>query len=71
MERIPVCKIKDSMSSEIINFLPEIENKSYLELGVNDNVNFNKIKSKNKFSVDINGNAMFLGTTDDYFSSSQ
>lgn len=55
------------MSSEIINFLPNIENKSYLELGVNDNSNFSKIKSTNKFSVDINGKAMFTGTTDEYF----
>ena len=55
------------MSSEIINYLPNIENKSYLELGINDNANFNKIKSKNKLSVDINGSAMFTGTTDDFF----
>ena len=57
------------MSSIIINHLPGIEQCSYLELGVNDNRNFNAIKSDNKFSVDMNGNAMYTGTTDEYFSS--
>jgi hypothetical protein len=57
------------MSSIIINHLPGIEDYSYLELGVNDNVNFNAIKSKNKFSVDMNGKAMYTGTTDEYFDS--
>ena len=55
------------MSSLIINNLPNIENYSYLELGIRDNRNFNAIKSKNKFSVDMNGLAMFTGTTDEYF----
>jgi hypothetical protein len=57
------------MSSEILNYLPNIKNYTYLELGVNDNVNFNKINSDNKFSVDINGVGMFTGTTDQYFNS--
>jgi len=57
------------MSSIIINQLTDIENYSYLELGVNDNLNFNEIKCKNKFSVDMNGQAMFTGTTDEYFDS--
>jgi hypothetical protein len=57
------------MSSIIINHLNDIEEYSYLELGVNDNVNFNSIKSKNKFSVDMNGNALYTGTTDEYFNS--
>lgn len=55
------------MSSIIINNLLNIENKTYLELGVNDGKNFIKIKCKIKESVDINGNATFIGTTDDYF----
>ena len=55
------------MSSVIINNIENIENFSYLELGIFDNVNFNNIKCKNKFSVDMNGNAMFTGTTDEYF----
>jgi hypothetical protein len=57
------------MSSEIINNLKNIHECSYLELGVRDNINFNKINAKTKMSVDINGDAMFNGTTDNYFNS--
>lgn len=57
------------MSSEIINNLKNIQECSYLELGVRDNINFNKINAKTKMSVDINGDAMFNGTTDAYFAS--
>lgn len=57
------------MSSEIINNLSNIHNCSYLELGVRDNINFDKIHAKIKMSVDINGDAMFNGTTDEYFAS--
>lgn len=57
------------MSSIIINNLKNIENYSYLELGIRDNKNFNQILSKDKYSVDTNGNAMFTGTTDEYFES--
>jgi hypothetical protein len=56
------------MSSTIINNLPNIENKTYLELGVFDGINFSQILAKNKFSVDINENATYTGTTDEYFS---
>jgi hypothetical protein len=56
------------MSSIIINNIPNIKNLSYLELGVFDNVNFKLIKCKNKLSVDVNGVAMFTGTTDEFFS---
>lgn len=55
------------MSSLIINSLPDIENYSYLELGVFDNSNYNQIRCNEKYSVDINGNALFTGTTDDFF----
>lgn len=55
------------MSSVIINSLKNIEDYSYLELGVFKNKNFNEIKCKDKFSVDVNGNAIFTGTTDDFF----
>ena len=55
------------MSSLIINNLPNIENKSYLELGVFDGKNFAGINAGHKESVDVNGNATFTGTTDDYF----
>lgn len=57
------------MSCQVINHLPNIENKSYLELGVFKNYNFNSIKASNKFSVDLNGKALYTGTTDEYFSS--
>ena len=55
------------MSSTIINNIPGIEHYSYLELGVFRNKNFDAIKCYSKFSVDINGRAMYTGTTDDYF----
>jgi hypothetical protein len=55
------------MSSIIINNIDGIEKYSYLELGIFNNANFNSINCKNKFSVDMNGNAMFTGTTDEYF----
>ena len=57
------------MSSIVINNIKNIENYSYLELGIFDNKNFETIKCKEKFSVDTNGNAMFTGTTDEYFQS--
>lgn len=57
------------MSSVIINNLKGIEKYSYLELGVFDNVNFNSINAGTKHSVDMNGIALFTGTTDEYFSS--
>jgi hypothetical protein len=55
------------MSCQIINNIPNIEKYSYLELGIFNNVNFNGVKCINKFSVDMNGRAMFTGTTDEYF----
>lgn len=57
------------MSSTIINEIEGIENKTYLELGVDNNFNFSKILCSSKMSVDINGKAMFTGTTDEFFSS--
>ena len=53
--------------SQILNFSKSTETKSYLELGVYDNANFNSIKAREKFSVDKNGKAMFTGTTDEFF----
>ena len=55
------------MSCDIINTMPGIENCSYLELGIRDNINFEAIKCKTQMSVDINGRAQFTGTTDEYF----
>lgn len=57
------------MSCEIINNLPGIQNKTYLELGIRDNKNFEAINCKELMSVDINGKAKFTGTTDEYFAS--
>lgn len=57
------------MSSTIINNLQGIDTLSYLELGVFNNLNFNSINAKEKYSVDMNGVALFTGTTDEYFAS--
>ena len=56
------------MSCSIINHMTGIEDLSYLELGVFKNKNFNEIKASKKYSVDVNGNGMFVGTTDEFFS---
>lgn len=56
-----------SYSGNIINFIDNLENKTYLELGIADNTNFDGIISKHKESVDLNGRATFTGTTDKYF----
>lgn len=55
------------MTCEIINEIPGIEKLSYLELGIHDNINFNKINCEVKLSVDTNGKAIFTGTTDQFF----
>lgn len=55
------------MSCLIINNIKDIENYTYLELGVFKNYNFRAINCKEKFSVDTNGRALFTGTTDEYF----
>jgi hypothetical protein len=41
---------------------------SYLELGVDKMSNFNAINAGEKYCVDVNGNALFTGTTDQWFS---
>lgn len=51
----------------VLNTIPNVENMSYLELGVADTVNFSNVKCVNKQSVDINGAATFNMTTDDFF----
>lgn len=55
------------MSSIIINQIKNIESFTYLELGIFNNSNFNQIQCNEKISVDVNGLAMFTGTTDEYF----
>ena len=55
------------MSCLIINNIKDIKHYTYLELGVFKNYNFRAINCKEKFSVDLNGKALFTGTTDEYF----
>lgn len=55
------------MTCEIINTIRGIENLSYLELGINDNSNYDLILCRKKMSVDLNGNAVYTGTTDNFF----
>jgi hypothetical protein len=57
------------MTCEIINVIDNIADYTYLELGVAHNENFRNIQCINKMSVDMNGNGIYTGTTDDYFSS--
>lgn len=52
---------------ELVNSIPDIENKSYLELGVWDGRHFNQIKAKHKVSVDITWNPTYKMTTDEFF----
>jgi len=53
----------------LVNQIVGIEDKTYLELGVWKNKNFARVLCRDKYSVDVNGNGLFTGTTDDYFSS--
>lgn len=59
--------INERYSSNIINLICDIGSKCYLELGIEDNTNFNNTHALNKKSVDTNGMATFTGTTDEYF----
>jgi hypothetical protein len=53
---------------EILQLVNNIEDYSYLELGVGDNINFSKMPCKDKTSVDvIPGLGNFTGTTDYFF----
>ena len=53
---------------EIINNLIKKHSyKSYLEVGYQYGVNFNKIRCDKKYSIDPNGKAMFKGTSDEFF----
>jgi hypothetical protein len=53
------------MIADLINQIPGM--KSYLELGIGNGRNFDAVACKSKTSVDVNGRATFLGTTDDFF----
>lgn len=57
------------MTCEIVNHIPDIKSKTFLELGYRDGANFKLIECKNKYSVDINWLADFTGTTDEFFES--
>ena len=59
------------MNNFIINKIPDIQNKSYLELGVGNGRNFADVLASDKTSVDINGLGDFTGTTDDFFQINQ
>jgi len=56
-----------SYSGNVINLIKDIKHKKYLELGIDDNINFNGILAQDKTSVDTNGRAVFTGTTDNFF----
>jgi hypothetical protein len=53
---------------EIVNSIKNIRNKSYLELGTGNGINFSRINCKDKTSVDTNGKATINTTTDNFFS---
>lgn len=52
---------------KILKDIPNIENLSYLELGLGDENNFRQIQCKDKLAVDIIPNNYFIGTTDEFF----
>lgn len=52
---------------ELINAVPNIENSSYLEIGVWDGKNHKQIKSKDKASVDVGKPADFMMSSDEFF----
>lgn len=57
--------------TDIINHIIEVKKySSYLEIGVNDGTNFNKIKCQSKIGIDINPifkNATYIKHSDDFF----
>lgn len=55
------------MASYLINCLPDMANKSYLELGIYKGATFNNVASKHKVSVDNEQAAMYKMTTDAFF----
>jgi len=52
----------------LINSIPNIEQFSFLELGVLDGINHKQILCEDKASVDIRHNPTFKMSTDDFFS---
>ena len=60
-------KILMDLGADILAEINNINQKTYLELGVRDNKTYNKVNAKSKMGVDTNGAAPFVGTTDEYF----
>jgi hypothetical protein len=60
--------MKISNRSDIINYLIEKNGyKRYLEIGVRDNKNFNRIKATHKDGVDPAGKCNYIMTSDKFF----
>jgi hypothetical protein len=55
------------MPNYLINEIPDIKNKSYLELGMFDGYHFTSIQAASKTSVDIAHPADFVMSTDEFF----
>ena len=55
------------MNADYINLIPDIESRSYLELGIGNGASFAAVKAQTKKAVDPNGRADFTMGTDEYF----
>jgi hypothetical protein len=55
------------LAKDIINAIPGIENKRYLELGLGRGETFNAVRARSKMSVDIQYSPMFRMSTDEFF----
>lgn len=55
------------MCNYLANFINNIENKKYLELGIYDGRNINQVRSKDKISVDVSFPSTYQMTTDKFF----
>jgi hypothetical protein len=56
------------LASDVVNAIPDIEKKSYLELGVASRVTFDAVKAGTKVGVDmLGGDGILMMTTDDFF----
>ena len=55
------------MNADYINLIPNIESKSYLELGIGNGASFAAVKAQYKKAVDPNGRGDFTMDTDEYF----
>lgn len=55
------------MNADYINLIPDIESKSYLELGIGNGRSYEAVKAGTKKAVDPNGRGDFKMDTDEYF----